>query len=570
MQKLSFILLFSFHLIGFSQVAIFKHNAKFGLKDGLEIISKAKFDNIRPEKDGMYACKKGDNWGFLNNKGKLVINTQYKEIQDFSKGLAGVQSKKTSKWGFINKKGEKIVPFEYAVIQPFTSNVTLIKRQSFSSGKIINKKGEMIVDDANYFEKITENRILIGISNRGDTYYNYIDQNGNLLFNTHLKEKYYLTEQPSIVAKYYGLNPYVYTDISCDTLSDWFEEIIPFNKGLSIVKKQQDYSSSTGTWSHIYGALNEDFKLKTPMIFDDLRFSESVLLGKKKGEKSTYFIDELGKPISEGFEFKDYFKDGVAIVKDSSKAYYFINKQMEKIAGPFNKYQFFNFNDNISSVVRKNDLRTEYAYIKRNGELITDWYPEVKEHIADIPAGENKIKSAVEFFSGTTFIKSTFGKRKNISSKANIYDFDGGNFISGRAPLAIAGNQTSNQKNNKVTYSDNAKFGYIDSTGQVVIDCKFDQATDFSSFGLARVVINNSHGIIDVNGNYVISPQYEKLGKLSNTRPIRAKKNGKWGFIDEKGNEVFPFIYDEVKDFSYSKAKVRIGEKWKSIYQKQE
>jgi len=49
------------------------------------------------------------------------------------------------------------------------------------------------------------------------------------------------------------------------------------------------------------------------------------------------------------------------------------------------------------------------------------------------------------------------------------------------------------------------KFGYIDKTGNVIIESQFDSAWDFSE-GLARVSIEGKYGYIDDTGEYVISP----------------------------------------------------------------
>ncbi|MEO0020342.1 MAG: WG repeat-containing protein [candidate division WOR-3 bacterium] len=51
------------------------------------------------------------------------------------------------------------------------------------------------------------------------------------------------------------------------------------------------------------------------------------------------------------------------------------------------------------------------------------------------------------------------------------------------------------------------KWGYIDKTGNLVINPQFDDAWSFSE-GLAVVQIGDKLGYIDKTGNLVISPQF--------------------------------------------------------------
>ena len=48
--------------------------------------------------------RKGDKWGYIDKKGKIVIPIQYDDAWPFSdNGLARV--KVNGKWGYIDKKG---------------------------------------------------------------------------------------------------------------------------------------------------------------------------------------------------------------------------------------------------------------------------------------------------------------------------------------------------------------------------------------------------------------------------------------------------------------------------------
>ena len=50
--------------------------------------------------------------------------------------------------------------------------------------------------------------------------------------------------------------------------------------------------------------------------------------------------------------------------------------------------------------------------------------------------------------------------------------------------------------------NDEGKWGYIDSFGQIVIECKWNQVSPFSN-GLARVYVDDKMALIDSSGTVV-------------------------------------------------------------------
>lgn len=82
------------------------------------------------------------------------------------------------------------------------------------------------------------------------------------------------------------------------------------------------------------------------------------------------------------------------------------------------------------------------------------------------------------------------------------------------------------------------KYGYIDSSGKLIIPIKFDTAEDFQENGLAIVRIGNKAGIIDESGNYVVQPKYSYIDRFKEGRAIAAEEQ-KYKVIDENGKELF-------------------------------
>ncbi|HLO85018.1 MAG TPA: WG repeat-containing protein, partial [Nostocaceae cyanobacterium] len=104
------------------------------------------------------------------------------------------------------------------------------------------------------------------------------------------------------------------------------------------------------------------------------------------------------------------------------------------------------------------------------------------------------------------------------------------------------------------------QYGFIDISGLLVIQPKFDQAWHFCE-GLARVRVKDRWGYIDQEGQMVIPPQFEDTGNFI-AGLARVRFGERWGFIDQKGRMVIQPQFDWVDDIYEGLARVRIGEKW--------
>lgn len=65
----------------------------------------------RPFREGLKAIVKNDNWGFIDESGKVHIQFRYKAAGDFQEGLAMVYN--GDKWGYIDKAGNEVIPLQY-------------------------------------------------------------------------------------------------------------------------------------------------------------------------------------------------------------------------------------------------------------------------------------------------------------------------------------------------------------------------------------------------------------------------------------------------------------------------
>lgn len=89
------------------------------------------------------------------------------------------------------------------------------------------------------------------------------------------------------------------------------------------------------------------------------------------------------------------------------------------------------------------------------------------------------------------------------------------------------------------------RFGYMDSTGRVIVSPQFQRGLDFHD-GMARVDSDTQgHGIIDATGKVIFLKQFLSLGDFSEglARVGIWDGSGKSGYIDKTGSLVIPTIW---------------------------
>jgi len=121
------------------------------------------------------------------------------------------------------------------------------------------------------------------------------------------------------------------------------------------------------------------------------------------------------------------------------------------------------------------------------------------------------------------------------------------------------------------------RYGYVDTSGAVVIRPQFQGAFDFSE-GLAVVAVKangaTKYGYIDKSGAWVIQPQFDNAGFFSEgLAAVGTRTSGtdadptwitdySWGYIDKTGTVVIPMQYQTADSFSGGVARV---ENWARV-----
>jgi hypothetical protein len=98
--------------------------------------------------------------------------------------------------------------------------------------------------------------------------------------------------------------------------------------------------------------------------------------------------------------------------------------------------------------------------------------------------------------------------------------------------------------------SKKSKYGFMDTTGKVAIENKYEDVRDFSE-GFAAVKLNGKWGFLDSKGNVKIDFQYtEEPMPFSCARAFVRGANNKWALIDTSNKVIFPPTFEQVFPFA--------------------
>jgi len=103
---------------------------------------------------------------------------------------------------------------------------------------------------------------------------------------------------------------------------------------------------------------------------------------------------------------------------------------------------------------------------------------------------------------------------------------------------------TSANDNILFIWEKNGKYGFVDKTGRIVIQAKYDDAHYFNE-GLADVKLGSKWGFIDKSGNNVIKATFDETGQFCEGF-ASVRVGNKWGFIDKSGNYLIKPEYNDV------------------------
>lgn len=254
------------------------------------------------------------------------------------------------------------------------------------------------------------------------------------------------------------------------------------------------------------------------------------------------FIDNTGKPITPmRFDWAGDFREGRGLVEFEGHMG-FIGADFEKTGDwlIFPRFKLRSPDDQpahgfFNGLALARDEDGKWGYLNVDGAwAIQPQFMEFDDY-AGVPAGD--------FADGLAWFQ--------VVDMAERYKVDAN------------GKMVRDEQNKPVMESyPRRRYGYINQSGEVVIEPRFEMAQDFGE-GLAavRIKTHDSWGFIDRAGKTVLSPKYEQVDRFSEGL-CAVRENGLWGYIDAKGQWVIEPRFAEARQFLEGLAAAREGERW--------
>ena len=414
--------------------------------------------------------------GIINLEGEVIADPIYESIEGLPYKEGELLVKLDGKYGVINNKGNYLVDPEYdqITVDNYTTQEDGYKR----AGYIVSNTTE-------------------------DGYrYGYVDINGNVI----LKPEY--TEISRI------------TDIKDN---DHIYLIVAQNGQYGMMKNQEQiikneyqsisYNSESNTLTlektKRYGVANLDGKVVIPVEFTQIDSTGKYIYATDVDENvEVYQADGNPAGIESNIYILETGNENYQIKIDNSQdsAYSIINKNGEQITTQ--NYAYINYlydNYFIASVAGGkvgviNDKEEPMINIQYDSiEKVegTNYFITRLSENNSTQLYDKNFKQLCEMTNAIVQTKENYVKVYN-DTETKYFDLEG------------------NEKQNTEIFPDNqiyaksqdGKWGFVDKSGNVVVDYIYDKATDLNSYGYAGIKLDGKWGVVNTDGKVIVEPKY--------------------------------------------------------------
>lgn len=227
-------------------------------------------------------CENGQ-YGYINQKGEMVVEPTYNCAKDFSEGLAAVCD--DVGYGFIDTKGDVVIPHQFRnVLGPFKGGIAPITTLDGENG-YVNSEGKVFAQGISRISFAPDSEGLLKYDK--DNKFGFIDTNGNVV------------------------------------IEPQFDDISEFSEGLAAVKLKNSW-----------GYINKSGKMVINCKYEGaMEFKEG--LAPIKVFDRWGFIDKTGNPVIKvQYHSASCFSEGLAdVAHENTRAHGYINKNGNLVIG---------------------------------------------------------------------------------------------------------------------------------------------------------------------------------------------------------------------------------------------
>ena len=324
-----------------------KHNAFNYIDKNCKYITNDWFQEGHSFKNGLAEVRIHDKWFFIDTNGKLINNNGFDRIQPFCNGYALVIN--NNKWNYIDTNGELISNTWYDEAYSFDEHgLAIVKKRGHYY--CINVHGVKICDEEsdsmrhyNQTYKGLLQIIKIGIDN---SYLNYIDRSGKMVFNHFIPDDKFLFPSPITVSDNFYYLPFKGKKyLICSTKN---------MKGYVVKKTLSGYRCSNPK-------LRFYIKYEPLLVFDS-RYT--LCLNNEKLYLYDRIVDEY---MDIGDIWNIEFTNNLIFDHKNNKVYFIYEEKLVDITNFYESY----FNGKVNYVIKKgSNLLTKEEFALKYNDLI--------------------------------------------------------------------------------------------------------------------------------------------------------------------------------------------------------
>lgn len=423
-----------------------------------------------PYEKSVLKFMENNKYGLIDFNGKVIAKPNYDEIKsfDYNEGLLLVR--KDGKYGIININGVTVVKEEYDKIESdgyYEEGETKYKKSGFIVGKndkygYINRKAEKLLDEK--YDQIDR----IENPDNGDDVYLVSFENG--------KAGFYKNKEKVINHDY---------------------EDIGYDKNNKCLILQKDGKQGLADFS---GNIQIDIK------YDNIYISGKYINAQNSDNIDIYDYSTKQKISYEnvvGINQTSASKYSIAITNDDK--FRILDNEKDELKD--RKYEYLEYISDDYFVTYKNK---KFGIINANGDKVVDY----KYDSMQIIPNTNMVQAVMFNKNYIDIIKDD----KVVYSMKNAEIWLKDNYVimnsdSERVYIDFEGNVIENTKlfeNQLYAYENQSgKWGFINKNGDIIVECKYDFATEFNKIGFAGIKQNGKWGVINSAGEIIVEPIYK-------------------------------------------------------------
>lgn len=501
---------------------IVKHNNKYGVIDrsGNNVIS-ADYEEViipNPEKD-LFICYQNKNSKVLNKNNEEILKN-YNQLEAIRlKNIASdlmyeksvLKFSKDEKYGLVDFNGKEIAKPIYEEIDslPYKEGELLVKQ----NGKygVINIKGNKLIDiqyekinvDGYYIENegYKNSGYIVSIKTEEGYRFGYINNKGENLIKTEFNELNRVTSINDNNIYLIGAKNGQFGVIKNDN-------VIIANEYQSIT-----YDATNKVFvaekSKKYGIFDLDGKQIVPVKYNQIDITGVYLYAQNDQGTTVYNSNGTEANINSNIAILNTSNDKykIRINNENGTKYGIINKEGKKLVEE--KYNYISYLYENYFIVSKENGKLGVIDDKDNIKIEIKYDSLQKIEDTDLlRAAITSDNTTHIFYKDMTEIlnmKNAIIEKENEHIK--IYNDEESKYIS------LEGKELKNidvySKNKLFTAVQNNKWGFVNNSGNVVVEYKYEKATEFNEYGFAAVKKNGKWGAINEEGKEIVEPKFE-------------------------------------------------------------